>query len=96
VAAWARYAEGVDEAGQPIEVVDRRRDQVMARAARQRHEPLAFLEDTDLFADLARQPRFVEEYLAALESLRTRGARATVETWAGAPARARDRSVSPS
>jgi mannitol 2-dehydrogenase len=81
VAAWARYAEGVDEGGAPIEVVDRRRDQVMARAARQREEPLAFLEDPDLFHDLARQPQFAEEYLAALESLHTHGARATLEAW---------------
>jgi mannitol 2-dehydrogenase len=81
VAAWARYAEGVDEDGAPIEVVDRRRDQVMARAARQRSEPLAFLEDPDLFADLAHQPGFVEHYLAALESLHVRGARATLEAW---------------
>lgn len=81
VAAWARYAEGVDETGEPIDVVDRRRDQVMDRARRQREEPLAFLEDRDLFADLHDQPRFTEEYLAALESLHDHGARATLEAW---------------
>src|SRR5919107_1433762 len=32
VASWARYAEGVDEQGQPIEVVDRLRDRLMANA----------------------------------------------------------------
>ena len=81
VAAWARYAEGVDESGEPIEVVDRRRDQVMERARRQRTDPLAFLEDRDLFADLHDQPAFTEEYLAALESLHAHGARATLEAW---------------
>jgi mannitol 2-dehydrogenase len=81
VAAWARYAEGVDESGDPIDVVDRRRDQLMERARRQRDEPLAFLEDQDLFADLHDQPRFTEEYLAALESLHAHGARATLEAW---------------
>ena len=81
VAAWARYAEGVDETGEPIEVVDRRRDQVMERARRQAEEPLAFLEDRDLFADLHDQPRFTEHYLAALESLHALGARATLEAW---------------
>jgi mannitol 2-dehydrogenase len=81
VAAWARYAEGVDEAGDPIVVVDQRKDQVMERARRQREEPLAFLEDRDLFADLQDQQRFTEEYLAALESLHTHGARATLEAW---------------
>jgi len=81
VAAWARYAEGVDESGEPIEVVDRRRDQLMERARRQTEEPLVFLEDRDLFADLQDQPRFTEEYLVALESLHAHGARATLEAW---------------
>jgi mannitol 2-dehydrogenase len=81
VAAWARYAEGVDESGEPIEVVDRRREQVMERAGRQGEEPLAFLEDPDLFADLHDQPGFTEEYTAALESLHAHGARATLQAW---------------
>ncbi len=38
VASWARYAEGVDEKGEPIEVVDRLRDRVMAAAARQKDD----------------------------------------------------------
>ena len=33
VAGWARYAEGVDEHGQPIEIVDRLADQVTATGA---------------------------------------------------------------
>src|SRR2546425_12886911 len=44
VAAWARYAEGTDESGQPIEVVDPRRQQLMAAARRQRSVPTAFIE----------------------------------------------------
>ncbi len=81
VASWARYAEGVDESGEPIDIVDRRRDQVTERARRQTAEPLAFLEDRDLFHDLQHQARFTEEYLAALESLHAHGARATLEAW---------------
>jgi mannitol 2-dehydrogenase len=69
----------VDEAGEPIEIVDRRRDQVRARAARQRDDPLAFLRDRDLFGDLVDQPRFTEQYAAALDSLHRVGARATLE-----------------
>ncbi len=81
VAAWARYAEGVDEQGEPITVVDRVRDRVMAAAARQHQEPLAFLSDRDLFGDLARDERFAATYREALDSLHTRGARATLEAW---------------
>lgn len=79
VAAWARYAEGVDEQGDPIEVVDRLRDVLTERARRQRAEPLAFISDPDLFGDLADNERFVAAYTAALSSLHRRGARATVE-----------------
>jgi mannitol 2-dehydrogenase len=79
MASWARYAEGVDEHGAPIEVVDRRREQVMALAERQREDPLAFLTPRDLFGDLIEHERFVDAYSFALRSLHERGARATLE-----------------
>ena len=79
VASWARYAEGVDEQGRPIEVADRRRDVVMARARRQASDPVAFLESPELFGDLASNERFVASYLATLRSLHERGARRTLE-----------------
>jgi mannitol 2-dehydrogenase len=83
IAAWARYAEGVDEQGEPIEIVDRRKDAVMARAQQQSTDPLAFLRDPDLFGSLADDERFTKEYTAALDSLHQRGARATLEAWEG-------------
>ncbi len=83
IAAWARYAEGVDEQGNPIEIVDNRRDAVMARARRQRDDPLAFLREPDLFGDLVDNEHFVGHYLEALESLHSCGARATLEAWEG-------------
>ena len=49
VASWARYAEGVDEDGEPIQVVDRLADQLKAVAATQRRRP----------AGLRGQPRAV-------------------------------------
>ena len=79
VASWARYAEGADEKGDPIEVVDRLKDQVMAAAARQSSDPLAFIRDRDLFGDLAENDRFTTAYTAALASLHTHGARRTLE-----------------
>jgi mannitol 2-dehydrogenase len=83
VASWARYAEGVDEQGQPIEVVDQLKDRVMAAAARQREEPLAFVRDEQLFGDLAADDRFAEAYTRWLASLHDVGARATLERLAG-------------
>ena len=84
VAAWARYAEGTDEQGEPIEVVDQLKDRVMAAAARQRDEPLAFIEDEQLFGDLAKDERFTQAYTRWLDSLHEVGARATLERLASA------------
>ena len=79
VASWARYAEGVDEDGQPIEVVDRLRDRLTAAALEERSTPLAFVRDRELFADLVDDERFTSAYLATLDSLRSKGARQTLE-----------------
>ena len=80
VASWARYAEGVDEQGQPIEVVDRLADSLMQLARRQREDPDAFIANRDVFGDLVDDKRFVTAYRSALASLHQRGARATLES----------------
>jgi mannitol 2-dehydrogenase len=82
VASWARYAEGIDERGEPIDVVDRHRDRLTRLARRQREDPGAFIANRDLFGDLADDERFVTAYRTALASLHQRGARATVESLA--------------
>ncbi len=79
VASWARYAEGMDEQGQPIEVVDRVRETLISAARRQREDPLAFLSNRELFGDLIDDERFVAIYRSTLESLHRDGARATLE-----------------
>ncbi|WP_429417767.1 mannitol dehydrogenase family protein [Nocardia sp. GAS34] len=83
VAGWARYAEGVDEQGEPIEVVDRLRGELMPLARRQRAEPTAFLSAREVFGDLIEEPRFVRAYVSALESLHAKGARATLADLVG-------------
>jgi mannitol 2-dehydrogenase len=55
----------------------------MAAAARQREEPLAFVQDEQLFGDLASDERFAETYTRWLDSLHEVGARATLERLAG-------------
>jgi mannitol 2-dehydrogenase len=79
VAAWARYAEGVDEEGRPIEVVDRLKGTLMANAARQQEDPLAFVRNRDLFGDLGDEERFTSSFRRYLASLHEHGARATLE-----------------
>jgi mannitol 2-dehydrogenase len=80
VASWARYAEGTDESGEPIEVVDRLKDTLVPIAQRQREDPTAFVANRDVFGDLIDHEAFVGPYLAALESLQDHGARATLQS----------------
>ena len=80
VASWARYAEGVDEQGEAIDVVDRLKDSLVPLARRQRDDPDAFIANRELFGDLIDDERFVAAYRSALSSLHERGARATLES----------------
>ena len=70
VASWARYAEGVDEQGRPIDVVDAQKERVMAAAREGR-----FLDE--LFSELP-ETRFRDAVGRALEQLHELGARATL------------------
>ncbi len=83
IATWARYAEGIDEAGAPIVVVDRLRDRVMTAAAQSRSDPLVFLQQRDLFLDLVDHRVFVDAYVEALGTLHGRGAAALVAEMGG-------------
>ena len=76
VASWARYAEGTDERGEPIEVVDQLKDRVTANARNG-----SFIEDRDRFGDLAENRRFRAAYEEALNDLLEHGARRTLERY---------------
>lgn len=79
VASWARYAEGIDEQGNSIAIVDNAEEKVRAAAQAQKEDELAFLRDKDFFGDLVDQPRFTEEYVAVLRSLHEVGSLKTLE-----------------
>lgn len=83
VASWARYAEGVDETGQPIDAVDLRWEERHAAALAQAQDPLAFVREPSMFGDLAQRPEFTEPYLATLATLRELGARAALRQLLG-------------
>jgi mannitol 2-dehydrogenase len=78
VAAWARYAVGVDEEGRGIEVVDRLFERVRSAAERQRTEPTAVLRAVPDLAELADDPRFREVFTSQLNALYQEGARRAV------------------
>jgi mannitol 2-dehydrogenase len=78
VAAWARYAEGTDENGEPHELDDNLAPQLQAAARRQRRHPTAFLDgNRAVFGELADDPRFTTVYVSILTSLFDRGVRGT-------------------
>jgi mannitol 2-dehydrogenase len=78
LASWARYAEGTDENGQPIDIVDPLRERMTQSALRQRSDPTAFLRNRDVFGDLIDNERFVSAYVAVLTSLHEAGTRFTI------------------
>jgi mannitol 2-dehydrogenase len=80
VASWARYCEGLDEQGQPIEIVDNIADDLRRRAANLTEEPLEFLDNRELFGDLVDDERFVMPYRKVLDLLHTQGARVTINS----------------
>ena len=78
VAAWARYAEGTDENGEPHELDDSLAPRLQAAARRQRRDPAAFLDgNRAVFGELADDPRFTAVYVSILTSLLDRGVRGT-------------------
>ena len=82
VASWARYAEAIDEVGEPIVVVDSLRDELIAIALSQRDDPLAFIRNRSLFGDLSDNERFAAAYTDALLSLHRQGAAITLRSFA--------------
>lgn len=76
----ARYADGAGEQGNPVNVADHRRGQLVRAAGHQRQDQLAVPREQDLSGDLAGQPRFTTADPAAPRSLHTRGALAPAES----------------
>lgn len=74
IASWARYCEGRDDRGRAIEIDDRRRDELVARAALQSADPLSFVRSNDLFGSLSANAEFVSAYVRVLEAFRAQGA----------------------
>lgn len=84
IASWARYAEGTDEKGQPITIVDNAEAKVRQAAQEQlAGDELAFLRDADFFGDLVEHEEFTRPYLETLRSLHEVGSLKTLEKLLG-------------
>lgn len=78
IASWARYLEGVDDAGNAMTITDRRSLRLMRLAQHQSTDLTALLAARDFVAELGDNETFVASYASTLRSLRECGARATL------------------
>ena len=75
VACWTLVVERRrDEAGRPLDLVDARADDLLARV-RDRTDPLALVRGNPMFTGLDHDPRFLDAYAAVLGDLRRLGVR---------------------
>jgi mannitol 2-dehydrogenase len=78
VASWLRFLDGVDEAGAPIPLQDPGAGGIVSVWQKSKPDPRPVLALRDVFGDLGSSERFVAELERWLESLYSRGARATL------------------
>jgi mannitol-1-phosphate/altronate dehydrogenase len=84
LAGWCQYLLGTDDNGHELDIAaDPGLEAATSFARASMDEPAAFLEFAKVFPrDLASQPGFRAEFTGALQSLRAKGAQATVASWA--------------
>jgi mannitol 2-dehydrogenase len=80
IACWARYAMGTDEQGATIDIVDSRAERLSSSARRQKDEPLAFLQNRDVFGHLADDPRFTGPYVEMFSAVLAQGVRGALSS----------------
>jgi mannitol 2-dehydrogenase len=80
LAAWYRYLRGVDEAGEPIEILDPMRDELVARALARPDDPAGLLSVKEIFGERAgSDARLAAEMKACLDAIRDGGTRRALE-----------------
>jgi mannitol 2-dehydrogenase len=79
IASWARYLEGKDESGKPIEIRDPLKESLVTAAGRQDAHPSAFIDNVAVFGDLAKASEFSDCFVEALAIIHGQGARALLQ-----------------
>jgi mannitol 2-dehydrogenase len=74
IAAWARASSHPNDIGTEILHTDNRMSAMLEATRAVEEDPLAFVRNSQLFGDFKLDDEFEAEYLAAWDSLRTRGA----------------------
>lgn len=88
-ASWAVFARGIDEAGEPIPMLDRQLSDVRRIATEAEGEPERFLTaSVSIFGDLSTDPAFVVPFARAYRLMRDLGAQRALAELVGTPASA--------
>ncbi len=70
LAAWCFYSDmGVNEEGEPIEIIDVLEDQLHQAAKNTKTNWLSFLDQPQIFGDLIKNKRFTQKYNTAIKSI---------------------------
>ncbi|QQR38668.1 mannitol dehydrogenase family protein [Devosia rhizoryzae] len=80
-AFWCRYCYGTTESGAQIAPNDPSWDRLTAQAKRAKDDPAAWLEMTDIYGELAKNPSFAEAFSQALTTIWQIGTTATLERY---------------
>jgi mannitol-1-phosphate/altronate dehydrogenase len=78
LAGWFRYLQGVDEAGEKIDIQDAHKDRLQNLARRGGADPRGLLSCTDIFGNLGEHPPFVDELAGLLRDMDRDGVHAVV------------------
>ena len=79
IAAWCRYAEGIDESGKRYEIEDDMKEILQEKAFLSHRDNLAFLRIKSIFGDLISSKRFTEAYIHSLDSIYREGIAVSVK-----------------
>ncbi len=80
-ALWCRYCFGTTDSGAVIEANDPSWDRLQRTAQAAKINPTVWLAMSDIYGDVANAPEFRDAFVASLNSVWTKGAKATVEEY---------------
>lgn len=80
-ALWCRYCYGTTDSGTLIEPNDPNWDRLTTQAQKARENPVAWLEMSDIYGDLAKVPSFIAAFTKCLNSLWSKGTKPTLEAY---------------
>lgn len=84
-ALWCRYCVAQSESGKVIVVEDARSEQLLDYASRAKNDPVIFIQQTDIYGDLADNTRFCQHFSQWLTQLWQEGVQATLSSYINAP-----------